>query len=361
MKIAIIDPASFILPYDFFYISEIVKRNAVVDFYCSETDYNSEYQQELRNLGVNVYSYPISSTKANRITGMINYIKLLSFLYKNRNKYRAIHFQFFIFWPIEALFFLLIGKKITLSIHDDRPHDASDKPHKPTHLLASLAGRIVFISQAVYDRFLQDSKHPGYVQRKSIIVRHGLLPVFANDTNNYEVETFDGRVRFIGNVRPYKGIEFLADNLTNISSLFKLVVVGKWANELLYLQEKLKAFGAELVTGYIPLDEFRAHLIHDSIYILPYKRGTQSGVAYSLLNYSRVFVATNTGDLAEILKELGLTELLFEYGNSKQLMASLKFAKNNYTVIQEKIRQGRKIFSWENVIPRLELIYDPID
>src|SRR5450830_278547 len=172
MKIAVVDPASFILPYDFFYIAEIFKRNVIVDFYCSETNYNNEYIQELKNLGVNVRSYSISSTRTNRLKGILNYAKLLANLFKNRQQYQAIHFQFFIFWPFEVLFFLLLGKKIILSIHDDRPHDCSEHAHKPTHLLARLAGKLVFISQAVFDRFLQDSSDPVQVRKKSIVVRH---------------------------------------------------------------------------------------------------------------------------------------------------------------------------------------------
>lgn len=357
MKIAVVDPASFILPYDFFYIDEISKRAVLVDFYCSKTKYNDEYLGELKKLGVNVFDYAISSTKANRLHGILNYIKLLWDIFKKRRQYQAIHFQFFIFWPLEALFFLLIGRKITLSIHDDRPHDDSKHIHKPTHLLASLANRLVFISQAVFERFLQDSTDSENVRKKSIVVRHGLMPVFPNDTTVCEAMPFDGSIRFIGNVRPYKGVEFLSENLSRITELFKLVIVGKWSPELMPLQEEMIKANVELVTGYIPLDGFREHLMKDAIYILPYKRGTQSGVAYSLLNYSRVFIATNTGDLAEILKELELPELLFEYGNTEQLMSSLQFAKNNYSLIQEKISLGRHKFSWGNVIPEIASIY----
>ncbi len=45
-KIAIIDPSSYTLPYDFYYIREIAKT-VEVDFYCSTNPFNWEYAEML--------------------------------------------------------------------------------------------------------------------------------------------------------------------------------------------------------------------------------------------------------------------------------------------------------------------------
>ncbi|HFN5758622.1 TPA: hypothetical protein ACHFML_004596, partial [Escherichia coli] len=86
-KIAIIDPASYALPYDYFYIKSLCTYYDI-DFYCSHTKYNPEYIEKIKSLdGVNVYLFNVSNT--NKFVGTINYLRLLFFVFIN--KYLAVN------------------------------------------------------------------------------------------------------------------------------------------------------------------------------------------------------------------------------------------------------------------------------
>ena len=57
MKIAYIDPASFTLPYNFYYILQISKYS-IVDYYCSKSRVNFKYVSDLcSNESLNFLSY----------------------------------------------------------------------------------------------------------------------------------------------------------------------------------------------------------------------------------------------------------------------------------------------------------------
>ncbi len=97
-KIAIIDASSRGLPYDYYFIKELTKYYDV-DFFYSNTQFNYEYIELLKNIkNVSLYEYKISGYK--KTTSIKNYFKLLFNILKKQNQYQKIHF----FWSI--LFFL---------------------------------------------------------------------------------------------------------------------------------------------------------------------------------------------------------------------------------------------------------------
>jgi hypothetical protein len=61
MKIAIIDPSSYTLPYDYYYLKEISKYYKI-DFYYSKTQYNYETINQINDTdNIKLIEYNISS------------------------------------------------------------------------------------------------------------------------------------------------------------------------------------------------------------------------------------------------------------------------------------------------------------
>ena len=91
-KIAIIDPSSYSLPYDYFYVNEVSKYFKV-DFYYSTTNSNYEYIEKLKyNENIELHEYQVTPSEKGRLIGVINYFKMLIHLARNRKSYHAIHF-----------------------------------------------------------------------------------------------------------------------------------------------------------------------------------------------------------------------------------------------------------------------------
>src|SRR6476659_3339152 len=103
-RVAVVDPGSFVLPYDYQLVKSLARRGQGVDFYGSRTRYNAEFLEAMPALpGVAVRAASISSTVAPRWRGALAYVGLLLKLVWNSRRYSAVNRQFSGFWPAEWL------------------------------------------------------------------------------------------------------------------------------------------------------------------------------------------------------------------------------------------------------------------
>ena len=151
-RIAIVDPGSFILPYDYQLVKALAERGEGVDFYGSTTRYNGEFLDAMRQLrGVTVRVRGISSSVAARWQGAWAYVSLLALLLWNARRYATVNLQFSGFWPAEVLVFGLLRRKFVFTVHNAVPHGFAELQHPPTRRLASLARALVFVSESTRD------------------------------------------------------------------------------------------------------------------------------------------------------------------------------------------------------------------
>ncbi len=342
--IAIIDPASYSLPYDYYYINRISKTDKVV-FYCSETKYNNEYIDYLNQLeNVTVKIYRISSSSANKLTNLLSYFKLMFDVLINANKYQRIHFQWLVIPYISLLLYVFVKNKLVQTIHNPIPHNVKTNSYFPYILLFKLCKRIVAVSKS---SAMELKKRYGV---ESVVMQHGIMPLTKDHIRiqNEDVPLIDTNldVVFWGRVSKYKGIHSLPfDELK-----FRIEVVGKWDADI----EMKPIENVKFINRYISLKELQALLSRECIFILPYLKATQSGVLYTLLAYNRVFIATNTGDLADFLKSNGLSNLLFDY-TADDINRAYSFANDNYDTIKRKLRKLQDVYSWDSCISNSDI------
>lgn len=341
--IAIIDPASHTLPYDFFYINEVSKYYKV-DFYYSSTKYNYEYINKLRNnVNVNLIEYTISSSVIDKIRGLGNYIRMLFEISYKKNRYNKIHFMWSLYVPIEEIFFKLYGDKFIFTFHNNVPHSFTGKVFKPYQKINKLASKKIFVSQFTQDAFILSYEKVG----QYFLVNHGIMPL-----DDFEQKYKDGskakeEICFWGRVEEYKGLDIFKDKLQN----YQIKIYGKWNQNLKQLQNYLGSKkNIQIIDDYLSTDELLKLLQENSVFILPYKDATQSGVLYTLLAYKKVFISSDVGENSKFLKENGFAQLVFNRDDEKSVIRAFEYAKDNYFEIKLKFEKLKQKYKWENIM-----------
>ncbi|HKX42586.1 MAG TPA: glycosyltransferase, partial [Burkholderiaceae bacterium] len=329
MNLAIVDPGSFVLPYDHQLVRALAARGDRVDFYGSTTRYNGELLAALAALpGVTVRARAISSSVAPRRRGALAYLLLLAALLRHARRYAVVNLQFSGFWPAEWIVMALLRRKFVYTVHNAVPHGFDGPRHRPTERLAALARALVFVSEATRDDFMR--RYGEGFRAKSSVLPHGLLPA----TPQCGIVDYDERAPapralvFWSTVKPYKGVELFAE-LARSAAIrqrgLALRVQGAWDVGLQGLRDELAALGVAVHDGYLGEAELLRLLADDAVFLLPYRDASQSGALYALLNHGRFFICADAGDLGAFMRRHGLEGLLLRERSAEAVVECLDY------------------------------------
>ncbi|UII22665.1 glycosyltransferase [Fulvivirga ligni] len=342
-KLAIVDPSSRTLPYDFHYIEQVSKEFDVV-FYCSKTQFNGDFISLIRALpNVEVKEFNVSNR--GRVMGLISYLGLLLSIISNVRKYKYVHFQWSIAFTLELPLFFIIKNKLCFTFHNKVPHHYEKMTFWPFKIISRLSRLVFFVSETVAEEFIKDYKLTSTEKVK--VVPHGVMSL--NEDNSvllHKSPNLEKELIFWGNVKPYKGVELFEFIPQNIPRS----IYGKWDNKLKGLKERLLKSGVEVVDKYLTVDEILNVIERNGIFVLPYLKASQSGVLYTLLNYGCVFISSRVGDSASVLKKGGLEGLLFTYGDVHELIDAVEYCHSHYDEIKNKLHTLKIEYSWANII-----------
>lgn len=341
-KIAIIDPSSYSIPYDYFYINELSKYY-IVDFYYSNTRYNYEYIEKLRlNCNVNLLEYNISPIVNSKVFGLINYFKMMKDIFFNKDKYLKIHFVWSIFELIEIPFFLLIKNKLIFTFHNDVPHSYNKKIYSPYKIINKIAKKVVFVSNFTKNKFIEHYE----TSNKYFLIKHGIMPIDLIDKSEISAD-ISRELIFWGRIEGYKGIDIFDDSLDK----YDIGIYGKWNKNLSDLKESLsKKENIHIVDSYLDFNELSGLLSKKAVFIMPYKDATQSGVLYTFLAYQKVFISSDVGENKDFLESNGLGQLVFNRKDEKSIEGAIEYAIEFYDDIVKKMQQIKETYEWKNVM-----------
>ena len=116
----------------------------------------------------------------------------------------------------------------------------------------------------------------------------------------------DGMVRLLsfGRLRPYKGLDLLAEALAMLGPRPEVAVRVVGSGPESATLEALRALpGVTVENRWVPEDEIGALLGWSDALVLPYREASQSGVAAAAIAAGRRVVATRVGGLAEQLTD----------------------------------------------------------
>ncbi len=356
MRIALVDPGSFVLPYVSEFARALVGEGHEVAIYCSETKYNFDFLEALQEHfpdSVEVISFKISRSRSPSIfSSLFEYIRLGTSLIKRRKEFDIVLHQFSIFLPVELALWISLRDVICLLVHNASPHHARGKFDFSTYILSKYAKRVVFCSESELGNFKE--LYPSLGHKKYELIQHGILPALPLALPpSTGVAQRDLIPTFIGTVRPYKRIEKLV-SLYEEGCLDRLQIYGKWDRELYPTKARAQSLGVVVKDAFLPGEELDRILREDRVFLLPYHDASQSGVLYLLLFYLRPFIASARGDLAEFLRGNDLEELIIDESWSG-VGDKLDYIQVNSPEITRKLELARQRYSWDQIISGSEL------
>jgi len=352
-RIAVVDPGSFVLPYDYQLVRAIAERGDGVDFYGSTTHYNGEFLEAMHNLpGVQVRARGISSSVAARWQGAWAYLTLLATLLWNARHYATVNLQFSGFWPAEVLVFGLLRRKFVFTVHNAVPHGFALAQHRPTQRLASLARSLVFVSESTRDDFMR--RYGESFRAKASVLPHGLLPVAPQaGLTPYDAGVQLSSLLFWSTVKPYKGVELFGD-LARSDEIRRrglaLAIYGAWADELRGLREELAGQGVAIHDGYLDQAQLLGLLAQNAVFLLPYQQASQSGALYSLLNHGRLFICADVGDLGAFMRRFGLQGLLLKNRSAEAVIECMDYLHANRAAVAEAFTHAQQALRWDRLL-----------
>ncbi|ALM72122.1 glycosyltransferase family 4 protein [Vibrio vulnificus] len=345
-KIAVVDPASYALTYDYQYIKSLADIYHV-DFYCSSTKYNYDYIEKISNLSnVEVIEYKVSNV--NKILGLFNLIRLYFDIFMSFKSYSSINIQWSVFPFVEIPIYVLLQSKLVYTFHNSKPHNCKNDTTISNRLISRLSKINLFVSE--YTKKVFESNYNAK-SKKSFILNHGIMPLTDRKISFSELNSYDNsqiKLVFWGNIKPYKGVDFLLNSVPSLKGEnISLQVYGKYDDDLLYIHEELIKNNVISNNGYLPLYEIEKILLEQSnLLVLPYKNSSQSGIMYNCLALGVPFISSNTGEAAQFLKKYDLTGLIFDYGDVESLLESINYYKKNQFEVIKVFESLKNEYSW---------------
>jgi glycosyltransferase involved in cell wall biosynthesis len=241
-----------------------------------------------------------------------------------------------------------------LTIHDPQYHQGSDSKNmkrRYRRYLRDMRDRCdgVFVHGQLLKQQLQ-SLLPR-LQDRVWVVPHGPLgPQQANALTDWE----PGVVLFFGRMEEYKGLDmFIAAirQLADEGKPVKGIAAGRGA-DLDRHRHRLSHPAFELIERYIPREQTINLFRRANVVVLPYKEGTQSGVAAMAMGFGRAVVATRVGSLPELVID-GQTGIIVPPGEVSALAAAIWRLVSNRRECEDLSRRShaasRGEYSWAKV------------
>lgn len=175
-------------------------------------------------------------------------------------------------------------------------------------------------------------------------------------------------ILFFGQIKPYKGLEYLVEAFPLIRRRLRdvlLLIAGRidscnYSDLLAGLKQNTSI---RCINQYIPLDEVGYYFTAADVVVLPYLKTYQSGILLSAYAAGRSVVVTNTGGLSEVVDNHN-TGLVVPPKDVEALAEAI------CTVIEDPVkcaamglaakRVGETIYSWRSVALKTMYVYESL-
>lgn len=166
---------------------------------------------------------------------------------------------------------------------------------------------------------------------------------------------------FFGLVREHKGLADLLAALPRVlaSTEVTLLVVGEfWEKRSIY-DRLIVEYGlrgrVKILDRYVTDEEMAGFFCASDLVVLPYRSGTQSGVAVSAYAFERPIVATAVGGLPEVVED-GVTGRVVPPREPEALAAAIVDCLDSGApgAFAEGIAAARKRLSWERLVSTID-------
>ncbi len=321
-------------------LSNALSRYCRIDLYCGRRYAGQEDPSIFSGLAENVTLILYEEYRKRDPRNVLAQYKLCRMLRKGG--YDLIHLQFEWEWAM-LLFYPLIRKiPLVFTVHDPYQHPGY------RHLL-------ILYMDLLQAFFIGKAKRlvvHGSVMRRQLLERYPRVKpekvlshligdsslrsrMESNATAGSEPSP-DNIILFFGNVRPNKGVPYLAKAEPLIAAKldnFRIHIVGRCADDS-YKKLIVDRNRYVLSEEFLPHDQVAGIFFAASVVVLPYIDATQTAVIPLAYGYGRPVVATAVGGLVDMVED-GITGILVEPRNEKALADAI------CTILTDKELAGR--------------------
>jgi|GEM_PF-1106927 len=254
---------------------------------------------------------------------------------------------------LQKLFeFLLKGGILIWTVHNILPHDCHYQQQEITlrTAIAAMASKIHVHSE----KSLAEIEEVFPIPREKVqIIHHGHYVGFyqnhvSRDTarKRFGFQPEDTVFLFLGQIRPYKGIDDLLSAFVEIQKEFPnahLLIAGKPVHPIKKgaIAAKAKLFpNITVVEESLPDDELQWFFNAADAVVFPYRKILTSGSVLTALSFNRPVIAPNVGMIAEIVRD-EYNGFLYQLGNVKSLAQAMsKMAQINPQTREKFFKQS---------------------
>jgi len=278
-------------------------------------------------------------------TNPFSYFRARALMKKEAPDVFVVNYWMTIFGPMYAIFskgFESSVLKVAL-IHNINPHEKRFFDSFFNRLFLNRYDAFVVLSERVKQDLMEKKpdatclllNHPSYSHFGTAI---------AKDTarERLNIPLNSKVLLFFGLIRDYKGLDILLEAMNTLDETYYLIVAGEvYGDDKAYLKQVENIPQAQVVmrNGYIPDDEVKYYFSASDLCILPYKKGTQSGVQAISDSFCTPVLVSKNGGLHEKIKE-GKSGFIIHQLESTLLSEKIQdiFSGGKLDIVREKLR-----------------------
>jgi glycosyltransferase involved in cell wall biosynthesis len=281
------------------------------------------------------------------------------------------------------LYYRLLGKKITLTVHNvnARKRDSNDSflNRLSLRIQYSLCDHIFVHTERMRSELVSDFRIP---MSKVSVIPFGINNTVPNTALSTEeakqqigVNSGDKALLFFGNITPYKGLECLISAfgvLLSKNRSYRLIIAGRPKGSETYWKEIQEAIARGGISDriiqrveYIPDELTELYFKAADVLILPYTHVFQSGVLFLGYSFGLPAIAADVGALKEEIIE-GETGFIFQPSDSVDLARKIEnyFNSELFGDLENRRKQIREHanerYSWDKVAAMTMAVYSSL-
>lgn len=262
------------------------------------------------------------------------------------------------FWTIIKTVRRKLDSQIVILCHNAMEHESHPVKNWATKAILRQADRILTHSEQDTEQIkamLGESKqvvtafHPTYAP----MVRD----VPSREESRQSLALQGNVILFFGFVRQYKGLDVLIEAMPHIllKKPVTLLVVGEfWKDKDVYLN-RIKELGLEpnirIVDEYIPDEEVGKFFSAADLVVQPYHTASGSGVSQLAYGFGRPVIATNVGNLPEVIDD-GVNGRIVAAGEVEALARAILESLDPSVLdrLNTNAARTKERFSWDRLV-----------
>lgn len=275
------------------------------------------------------------------------------------------HFPFFFL----LTFCHVLSKNFFWTIHDielrESKYGVTDRINVFLTRMAVMPAILGLRSKAIIvhgNRLKRELSQSWWASDKTYSIPHGNYDTIYDPMKRTRAKT--PTALFFGKIKPYKGLGLFIQCAANVSRRIpsaRFVIAG--AGDLTPYLRLINEAGPELFeihNEFISDADVPILFSRASVVVLPYTKGSQSGVLALAYTMGVPVVASRVGSIPEIIDH-GRTGFLFESGNVTEMSNYVFTLMSNENLCEEFSKNARKkastALSWEDIAKRTLTLY----